>query len=171
MDVPTPPKAQKDRAPNLEMRMFLLLASNKEGAGNQYPYDIKDVLKQLQGTLNYKNYYLLTPIMQRIWAPSGARGEGVTTVGEPLFDRNVNAKYFYSIRQFTREEPFAETKTILVDNFDFNISGVLPTDTDLFGSARINNQLMIKDGEKVVLGTASMRDKALIVVLSVKVVP
>ncbi len=171
LDVPLPAKAQKDRAPNLEMRMYLLIASNKEGASNQYPDELKDVLKQLQGTLNYKNYYLLTPIVQRIWAPSGSRGEGVTTVGDPLFERVVNARYSYAIRQFSREEPFAETKTLLVDNFDFTISGVTSPDTDLLGSARISNQLMIKDGEKVVLGTASLRDKALIVVLSVRVVP
>ncbi|MCI0337777.1 MAG: hypothetical protein L0226_09380 [Acidobacteria bacterium] len=174
LDVTPPPRASQpppEREPNLELRMFLLIASNKEGGSNQYPDELKDVLKQLQGTLNYKNYYLLTPIVQRIWAPSGARGEGVTTVGEPLYEKVINAKYSYVITQFRLQPPFAETKTLLLQNFDFNISGVLGDDTLLFGSARISNQLMIRDGEKVVMGTASMRDKALVVVLSIKVVP
>jgi len=174
LDVPPPPKATQpapQRDPNIELRMFLLIASNKEGASNQYPDEIKDVLKQVQSTLNYKNYYLLTPIVQRIFAPSGARGEGVATVGAPLFDKNINAGYSYSINQFVPERPFAETKTLFLNAFDFQISGLTNEDRNLLGSARIGNKLMIRDGEKVVLGTASLLDKALVLVLSVKVIP
>ncbi|MCI0659639.1 MAG: hypothetical protein L0220_01055 [Acidobacteria bacterium] len=174
LDVSPPLKVAEPpryRDPNLELRMFLLIASNKEGASNQYPDEIKDVLKQVQSTLNYKNYYLMTPIVQRIFAPSGARGEGVTTVGAPLFDKNINARYSYSINQFLAEQPFAETKTLFLNGFDFSISGVMDEERYLLGSARIVNKLMIRDGEKVVLGTASLLDKALVLVLSVKVVP
>jgi hypothetical protein len=160
-----------DRPPNIEMRMFLLIASNIEGATNQYPDELKDVLKQLQSTINYKNYYLLTPIVQRIFAPSGAIGTGVTTVGTPLFDRQIKAAYEYNIRQFRPEAPFAETKTFFLNDFDFSIYGATGVEQEFFGKARIKNQLMIRDGEKVVLGTASLMDKALVLVLSVKVVP
>jgi hypothetical protein len=168
---PPPPPPSNNRPPNLEMRLFLLIASNKEGASNQYPDELKDVLKQLQGTLNYKNYYLLTPIVQRVYAPAGARGEGVTTVGEPLFIKNVNAKYTYTIQRFRTEPPHIEKGNFLLDSFEFKIGGATVEDHALFGNAGISNQLMIRDGEKVVLGTASLLDKALILVLSVKVVP
>ncbi len=171
LDVPTPPKAPRERDPNLEIRMYLMIASNKEGASNQYPDDLKDVLKQLQSALNYQNYYLLTPIVQRVYAPSGASGEGVVTVSEPLFERAIDAKYSYSIGQFRPEAPFVETRSLLLDGFDFRVSASKPSDAVVLGSARISNRLTIRDGEKVVLGTASLRDKALIVVLSVKVVP
>jgi hypothetical protein len=168
---PPPPPSSNNRPPNLEMRLFLLIASNKEGASNQYPDELKDVLKQLQSTLNYKNYYLLMPIVQRVYAPAGARGEGVTTVGEPLFIKNINAKYTYTIQRFRTEPPHIEKGNFLLDNFEFKISGVTHEDNALFGYAGISNQLMIRDGEKVVLGTASLLDKALVLVLSVKVVP
>jgi hypothetical protein len=174
LDVPAPPKPPQppgDRPPNLEMRMFLLIASNIEGATNQYPDELKDVLKQLQSTLNYKNYYLLTPVVQRIFAPAGARGEGVTTVGTPLFEKQIRAVYWYNIKQFRPEYPFAETKTFFLNDFDFSIAGASDNERDVFGKAKINNQLMIRDGEKVVLGTASLLDKALVLVLSVKVIP
>ncbi len=168
---PPPPPPSNNRPPNLEMRLFLLLASNKEGASTQYPDELKDVLKQLQSTLNYKNYYLLTPIVQRVYAPAGARGEGVTTVGGPLFIKNINAKYTYTIQRFRTEPPHIEKGNFLLDSFEFKIDGVTPEDHYLFGSAGISNQLMIRDGEKVVLGTASLMDKALVLVLSVRIVP
>jgi hypothetical protein len=168
---PSPPRPSSDRPPNIEMRMFLLIASNIEGATNQYPDELKDVLKQLQSTLNYKNYYLLTPVVQRIYAPSGAQGQGVTTVGPPLFEKQMRAVYDYNIRQFRPEGPFAETKTFFLNDFEFSISGASHDEQGVFGKAKIKNQLMIRDGEKVVLGTASLFDKALVLVLSVKVVP
>jgi hypothetical protein len=168
---PPPPPPSNNRPPNLEMRLFLLVASNKEGASNPYPDELKDVLKQLQSTLNYKNYYLLTPIVQRVYAPAGARGEGITTVGEPLFIKNVNARYTYTIQRFRTEPPHIDKGNFLLDHFEFKISGVTNEDNALFGYAGISNQLMIRDGEKVVLGTASLLDKALVLVLSVKVVP
>jgi hypothetical protein len=163
-----PPQPAFERPPNLEMRLFLLIASNKEGASNQYPDELKDVLKQLQTTLNYKNYYLLTPIVQRVYAPAGAHGEGVTTVGFPLYPRDTYAKYEYSIRRF--ESQAENRKNFLLDNFQFKIYGYRPDDV-LFGNAVISNQVTLRDGEKVVMGTASLLDKSLVLVISVKVVP
>src|SRR6266581_967044 len=52
--------------PNIELRMHVLLASNKEGASNQYPADLKDVITELQTTLSFKEYTLLTSIVQRM---------------------------------------------------------------------------------------------------------
>src|SRR6266576_284585 len=51
--------------PDIELRMHVLLASNKEGASNQYPSDLKDVITELQKTLSFKEYTLLTSIVQR----------------------------------------------------------------------------------------------------------
>jgi len=163
-----PPQPTAERQPNLEMRLFLLIASNKEGASNQYPDELKDVLKQLQSTLNYKNYYLLTPIVQRVYAPAGARGDGVVTVGAPLYPRDINARYEYSIRRFWTQAD--DMKNFLLDDFQFKIYGYRPDDV-LFGNAGISNQVTLRDGEKVVLGTASLLDKSLVLVLSVKIVP
>src|SRR2546430_8405619 len=53
------------KRPDIELRMHVLLASNQGGTLSQYPADLKDVIKELQTTLNYKDYYLLTSIVQR----------------------------------------------------------------------------------------------------------
>jgi hypothetical protein len=172
LDVPPPAKPPQpaESYPNLEMRLFLLIASNTEGASNQYPDELKSVLKQLQSTLTYKNYYLLSPIVQRVYAPAGARGEGVTSVGEPLFIKNISAIYQYSIQRFLVESPAGDNKkNFLLDDFKFKINGYRDPE-DVFGSAGISGKVTIRDGETVVLGTASLRDKALVLVLSVKFV-
>src|SRR5260370_20055218 len=59
--------------PDIELRMHVLLASNKEGASNQYPADLKDVIAELQKTLNFKEYTLLTSIVQRTRESRGPR--------------------------------------------------------------------------------------------------
>src|SRR6266446_4511653 len=53
------------KRPDIELRMHVLLASNQGGTLSQYPPDLKDVIKELQTTLNYKDYSLLTSIVQR----------------------------------------------------------------------------------------------------------
>src|SRR5712691_139760 len=71
--------------PDIELRMHVLLASNKEGASNQYPADLKDVIGELQKTLNFKEYTLLTSIVQRTresrgWRSSYLDGRGSAEV-------------------------------------------------------------------------------------------
>src|SRR5713226_6825925 len=74
--------------PDIELRMHVLLASNKEGASNQYPADLKDVITELQKTLSFKEYTLLTSIVQRTRESRGTRssyvdGRGSAEVGWP----------------------------------------------------------------------------------------
>src|SRR5262245_66114399 len=54
LDVPAAPR------PNIELHMHALIASNSGGSGAPAPAELKDVLEQLRGTLNYKNYELAT---------------------------------------------------------------------------------------------------------------
>ena len=51
--------------PDIELRMHVLLASNQPTTLSQYPADLKDAIAELQKTLNYKEYYLMTSIVQR----------------------------------------------------------------------------------------------------------
>src|SRR5947207_1646753 len=80
--------------PDIELRMHVLLASNKEGASNQYPADLKDVIGEMQKTLSFKEYTLLTSIVQRTRESRGPRssyldGRGSAEVAWP--NPNVQA--------------------------------------------------------------------------------
>src|SRR5262249_17645040 len=80
----TPKAAQ----PDIELRMHVLLASNQPTTLSQYPADLKDVIGELQKTLNYKEYYLMTSIVQRTRDSQGDRGvylqgKGSAEIGWP----------------------------------------------------------------------------------------
>jgi hypothetical protein len=180
LDVPLPAQAERPAAdpdPNVELHLHVLVASNIEGASNQQPAELKDTLKQLQSTLTYKNYYLLTSIVQRtrigVSGNTGIQGEGLATAGAPLFPsgqaREISAHYSYSINQIYPELKTAGSP-IAVRNFNFAIQGAGAQDNALLGSAKINTNLSVRDGEQVVVGTASLKDKGLILVLSAKVI-
>ncbi len=164
LDIAKPPAK---RAPDVELHLHALLASNMDSADTSaaVPAELKDVMKQLQTTLNFKNYSLLTSIVQRAYAPSGVGGRGVITVGAPLFERKQDANYSYHIGQFLGQYDVTPS-SLYLNGFKFEIAG----QTAEFGSAQIGNNLQIREGEKLVVGTASLRDKALIVVLTVKVI-
>src|SRR5215467_10936623 len=74
--------------PDIELRISVLLASNKETMLNQFPGELKDVVSELQKTLSYKDYYLLTSIVQRTRESKSERvgflqGKGSAEIGWP----------------------------------------------------------------------------------------
>jgi hypothetical protein len=174
LDVPASSRSLPQPDPNVQLHLHVLIASNVEGASNQHPAELKDVLKQLQATLNYKNYYLLTSIVQRgkLAINSDIQGVGTATAGAPLFDQknDVNAQYEYRIRYISREESAAGDPAMYVRDFYFTLQGIGQTG-HLMGNARVSTNLSLRDGEKVVVGTASLKDKAMVLVLTAKIVP
>ena len=173
LDVPTQVRPASTLDSNVELHMHVLLASNIEGASNTHPAELNDVLKQLQSTLNYKNYYLVTSIVQRTKeynararGGSALNGSGTAEVGAPFAPDARNpqtAKYEYRINSIVPMPVDSGAPVIQLDDFSFALGGDL-------GSASIHSGLSARDGEKIVVGTAGMKDKAMILVLSVKVV-
>src|ERR687883_1651973 len=51
--------------PEIELHIHVLIAGNTELGASEVPAELKDVVGQLRSTLNFKNYYLLTSIIQR----------------------------------------------------------------------------------------------------------
>jgi hypothetical protein len=155
--------------PDIELQMHVLVASNAESTNNQYPADLKGVIAQLQSTLTYKNYYLLATIVQRTKEsrePNGSyiEGRGIaefsTPGGEKLtYDYNFGA-WSLSLSQL----PSGATG-VQLGHFSFNLAG-----SSVAGSAHIQSDVSMREGERVVVGTAGLKDKALILVLTAKVV-
>jgi type II secretory pathway component GspD/PulD (secretin) len=73
LDVPAPSR------PNIELHMHALIASNAGSGGAAPPAEIKDVLDQLRGTLNFKNYELAATVVERLTdTPRGFNGSGTS---------------------------------------------------------------------------------------------
>jgi hypothetical protein len=158
--------------PNIELRMHVLLASNKEGTANQYPADLKDVITELQKTLNFKDYSLLTSIVQRTRESRGTRGgylegRGAAEVGWPSSapgggtEKRVS-NYQFSANSIALASTPAGVVEIQLGDFVFSLS-VPGTE------ARIHSDVKMRDGERVVVGTAGFNDKALILVMTARV--
>src|ERR1041384_2920062 len=59
LDTPEAPHSE------VELHIHVLIAGNTELGASEVPAELKDVVGQLRSTLNFKNYYLLTSIIQR----------------------------------------------------------------------------------------------------------
>jgi len=170
LDKPQPPR------PSLELHIHILIASDSAASGAQeYPQELAEVIKQLQGTLRYKAYSLVASGIQRAKEggggvnSSGAIGIGVDSSGVAVWGnpnapgvRPANAHYDYSIRPISIDSSADGRRSIEINDFRFQMNWP--------GSqVGFSNPLTLRDGEKVVVGTTTIGNGAVVVVLSAKI--
>jgi hypothetical protein len=157
LDTPAPVR------PNIELHMHALIASNAGGGGAEPPAEIKDVLEQLRGTLNFKNYELAATVVQRLTdTPRGLNGEGTSEL--PSVNPGAPSSlmsYNWFIGGVSLVQDASGSYSVQMGEFAFSTSA----EKD---KAKVQTALSLRDGEKVVVGTATMRNRALVVVLTVK---
>lgn len=176
LDVPLPVSAKPANAPtpNAELRLQVLLAYNGESIKDDpLPTDVQKVVKELQSTLTYKNYLSVTSIVHRgvLSVNSGSSVgsvKGQAVVSNALFDRAVTLPYEMSFDGIFPEWKTDDNGRIYIRNFRFLIGG--GNDIILTGQSQISTNLTLREGEQVVVGTSSLKDKGLILILSVKVI-
>jgi Bacterial type II/III secretion system short domain len=135
------------------------------------PY-LNDVIKQMQNTFAFKDYQLVATIVQR--AKTHSRFQGGYAVfgkGDALWLENYKredghldstqgkANYEYRATGIEVSSNSSIGGKIQLDNFFFR-----------FGNAEVQTDLEVRDGEKLVVGTASWGNKAMILVLTSKVI-
>ncbi|PYS63600.1 MAG: hypothetical protein DMF74_09495 [Acidobacteria bacterium] len=164
LDTPVAPR------PNIELHMHVLIASNTSGNKSdstaQVPAELKDVLTQLRETLNYRNYELATSVVQRLTTEMsrGVEGRGTLEISrEDLNAPNIQMPYEYNINFVSLMQNATGGPTVQINEFRFGAV----TDKDHAG---VQTALNLRDGEKVVVGTATIRNRALIVVLSARLI-
>ena len=158
LDVPAAPR------PNIELHMHVLVASNAGGTASEVPADLKDVLTQLRGTLNYKNYELAASIVQRLTeTPRALQGSGTaelpsTNPGTP----NASMPYEYYFNHISLVPNATGAASVQIAEFTFV--------TIEKERAKVQTALNLRNGEKVVVGTATIRNRALVIVLTAKLI-
>jgi type II secretory pathway component GspD/PulD (secretin) len=159
LDTPAAPPS------SVQMHMHVLLASNRTGTtpGGEIPAELKDVITELRGTLTYRNYELITSVLQRLTETNrGLNGSGLAQV--PGGQSNMTtAQYEYFVNQLSFVPSASGAQAIQIQDFTFTLTG-----EGIRG--RVQTALNLRDGEKVVVGTATINDRALIVVLIPKIV-
>lgn len=165
LDTPAAPRS------NIELHMHVLLASNGDSrpTTEHVPAELKDVLTQLRSTLGYRNYELATSVVQRLTeTPRGLRGKGTAEISRvPTSAGSAVLPYEYFINSVTLASTSTGVPIIQIGEFSF-VTGL--TSTSLDNRTQVQTALNLRDGEKVVVGTATLGDRALIIVLSAKVI-
>ncbi|MDT7541582.1 MAG: hypothetical protein QOE33_1486 [Acidobacteriota bacterium] len=156
--------------PDIEMRIHVLIASNTESGMSPLPAELRDVVAQLQSTLSFKNYYLLTSLVQRTrdsqgYHPSYLKGGGSAEVSAAGAEKLIY-NYAFEANSLALIPNSAGGASIQLGNFNFIISP--PPGNG--ASAQIHSDVSMRDGEKVVVGTTGLRDKAFILVMTAKIV-
>ena len=154
-----------ERPSSVQMHMHVLLASNRTPTTPpaEIPAELKDVITELRGTLTYKNYELITSVLQRLTETNrGLNGSGLAQV-QGTQTGVITAQHEYYVNQLSFVPNPAGGQAIQIQDFSFTLQG-----EGMRG--RVQTALNLKDGEKVVVGTATINDRALIVVLIPKIV-
>ena len=164
LDMPAAPRA------NIELHMHVLIASNAGGGSSDMPAELRDVLTQLRGTLNYRNYELAASIVQRLTTTERVlQGSGTAeftsgNAGTP----NILMPYEYYINNVSMVQIAAGAPTVQISDFAFTASHerMVGPNINERDRARVQTALNLRDGEKVVVGTAALRNRALVIVLT-----
>jgi hypothetical protein len=164
---PPPPRPTRPATPTLEIYAYILIASNVEGPSTPVPPAIKDVLPQLNNTLNYKNYQLLSSIVQRTSINNG-RIESSGGVTPP--DKVFSARYKLNIEKINADNGPPDYFPINLPEVALSLRGDSNDDYRFIGEGTIQTRLSLREGEKVVVGTANLKDRAMILILSAKAI-
>ena len=151
--------------PDVELRLWVLVASNGEQGAGKFPEDLKEAVGALKSTLNYKSYELAGSFQQRVRAGTrGIQGEGVTEVGTVLDGKLTRhtMQLEYKINELTLERSESGGASFRLDGFSLSLVGN--------GRSQLRTDVTVRDGEKVVVGTSTVRDRGLVVVVSGRLV-
>jgi hypothetical protein len=157
--------------PAIEFNVYLLIASNDETAANRYPSDLSGVVKQLQTTLGYKNFSLMGSQVVR------SREGRAETYNKGVADLKLNNDtpasknpvfYNYNIRSVSIDARSGQSR-IQVDEFYLDMKVPLVTGSNnniVYENVGFKNPFSLREGEKVVVGTTSIADKSVVVIIS-----
>lgn len=168
LDVPATPRA------NIELHMHVLIASNTGSGSSDMPAELRDVITQLRGTLNYRNYELAASIVQRLTATERMlQGSGTAEIpsGAPGTS-NLLMPYEYYLSNVSMAQDVTGGPIVRISDFAFTASHerMVGPNVNERDRARVQTALNLRDGEKVVVGTASLRSRALVIVLTASLV-
>ena len=154
------------QTPDIEFKISVLIGSKSALNAASIPEELEPVVKQLQSTLRYSHYGLMTAAVQRTKPGDGVRGSGVAESTLLGMTPNQERPVFYDYN-LTR---IGATETgVDVERFSFSMR--VPIVVKSGGEVQYQNvgfetPVSLRDKERVVIGTTTMGDKALIVVVT-----
>jgi hypothetical protein len=178
LDRPAPPSPPAPVVPDIEFQIHVLVASSEPAGNEEFPAQLAAVITELKSTLKYKSYSLMASAIHRAKAVGNSayvQNSGVaetkllgmdTPSGNPIF-------YQYALERIGVDSSPDRGTTVQIANLRFGLrvpltlGGANPVQYENVG---FNTPISLKDGERVVVGTTTVKDKGLALVVSAKVV-
>jgi|GEM_PF-319334 len=161
--------------PDIELHIHVIIASSTPTSTEELPAELTDVVKQLQGTLRYKSYGVMASSVHR--ASEGGQGVSNNGVAESkLFNVSTpggNPIFYQYVLSPLSVRDGVGGASIEIGRFQFsmriplNLGGA--TTQIQYDNVGFNTPVTIRENEKVVVGTTTMGDKGLIVVVTAKI--
>ena len=161
LDVPIP------TAKEAEFQIHVLFASKQESPDEGIPEALRGVLTSLRFTLAFRSFSLATSFVQRGSAGKGVFGQGQAELTSKVL-KGENPVSYVEIRWQTGDlkinAPAEGPASLHLNGFSLRVR-----DRNGNQLAAIQTELNLKDGENVVVGTSTLKDRGLIVVVTGKV--
>jgi hypothetical protein len=157
--------------PGIEFRVHFLLASNDAAAAAALPSELGDIARQLQSSLGYKSFSLIgSQVLRSKEGPGLTHNKGVADLrlGANMEAGKAPTTYSYHIRDVRIEARTGAAARVLADEFNFQMRVAVPQGPEKYSLQEVGFQspVLIREGERVVVGTAGIADKSVVVVLS-----
>jgi hypothetical protein len=161
-------------AADVELTISVLIGAESPLSGAAVPAELAPVVRELQATLRYSHYGLLAATLHRTRAGRGIEGSGVADAA--LLGMTPNEErpilYRYRLREVA-VTPAGGQAVVDVDDFDFSMNVPVSAGNGAiqYTPVGFRTPVTLHPHEKVVIGTTTMGDRALIVVVTAAVAP
>lgn len=165
LDTPESPR------PDIEFSIHVLIASASPGEAENYPAELGDVVRQLKTALKYKSYTLMTSAIHRAKeGPGRVENSGVAEsklfLSMPTPPNPIFYSYFFDSISI---DSGSAAPTVQVREFHFSMRIPLNLGSSVqYENVGFRSPVGLRQGEKVVVGSTTMGDKGLVVVVSAK---
>ena len=159
LDVPAPRR-------DAELTIFVVVASDQADSGTSLPSALQPVINQLKGVLSYKAYQLVDTLITR-----ASDTRNLVTLNGTVMLGMQTAAYSFQAR-FRMENPDGKVAPILrLSEMGFRLqpipSGAIPGPPG--PEVRIAADVDVPQGQQVVVGKATMGERAVILVMTSKI--
>ena len=179
---PAKTETKQEDETNLETHLFLIVATNQEAADSKLPTALDPVAKQLRATLPFKNYRLVSTLINRVKNDGGLK---LNWVGAPMTSVAATAPTtpsfnHFNIRQVRLVRDSDGQQMIQMANFSFGarvpiqMGAIAATGevrpTTSYEQTGLGTDISMREGEPVIVGTLNVGPSgdAIILVVSAK---
>jgi hypothetical protein len=143
-----------------DLTVYILMGSDQPDTGAPLPASLQPVVTQLKSVLAYKGYQLADTLIARGTDGRNIQLRGALPIALPALPNTppAPANPNYNLQgRFRIENPDGKAPVLRLNEMQFTL-----------GSVNINTDVEIPQGQQIIVGKASMGDRAFILVMSAK---